>query len=235
MGPWGKLSIKTIYSIERPSRLYINAFSLSFALVIPESYYVPAQTSSYPAGTPTDPACGAGALAPNSIACNVSTGRLTDGVLGDTTNISFIQFSAWERVPTPTRFYFILETPVFLRQINIYFYRKPLMLGLPYFTVHASTSLNFLDSTFNLIQYSILNNQNISDSDNGVFMIPVLLYDNQFTGLQDSKVIRITFNFSTSKSMQWILLSEVELYNSTGNHICYNYITGSVLLLYCVM
>ena len=189
---------------------------------------------------PTDPECRIAVILDNSrsVMCNVQTNRLTDGVLGDSKPINFDQFSAWNRLTNQPRIYFQFLSQsnqfIFIRQIDLYFYRNTkLQIGLPNVQLHISDQATPAEDQYRILPYTIISNQNIPANDNQavkVSLIPTFNKDNS----SNNMLVRITFDFSQSETLNWMLLSEVTMFNDTSEslhgqlHACILWARGSV-------
>ena len=174
---------------------------------------------------PTDPECRIAVILDNSrsVMCNVQTNRLTDGVLGDSKPINFDQFSAWNRLTNQPRIYFQFLSQsnqfIFIRQIDLYFYRNTkLQIGLPNVQLHISDQATPAEDQYRILPYTIISNQNIPANDNQavkVSLIPTFNKDNS----SNNMLVRITFDFSQSETLIWMLLSEVTMFNDTSESL----------------
>ena len=176
-------------------------------------------------GVPTDPECTSGGpFGTDNRACNVPASRLTDGVLGDSSPVNYTQFSAWSRTTTPNpRIYFQFPVPgmmnIFhIRQIDLYFYKNASSrVGLPDVRLHVAASVTEMESKYVAVPFTIISNQSISDFDNQTVKVSLVDTINQVDGSYVNNVIvRMTFNFNNSDTLDWMLISEVMMFTDTG-------------------
>ena len=176
-------------------------------------------------GVPTDPECSNGgpfdrALDANdNFACNIPASRLTDGVLGESSPANFNQFSAWNRTTDMPRvfFQFPYTFPFFIRQIDLYYYKSAaLRVGLPdvRFDIAGGTSIE--QDSYQRVSYTIVSNQSISESDNQT--VKISLVDTLGQRYINNIIVRLTFDFSSSDTLDWLLLSEVRMFDDTGEY-----------------
>ena len=177
-------------------------------------------------GVPTDPQCNSGGpFGDDNRACNVPN-RLTDGILGDSSPVNFTQFSAWSRTTTPMpRIYFQFPTPgtpnsFYITQIDLYFYKNASSrVGLPDVRLHVSRSASQDESNFFAVPFTIISHQSISDIDNKTVKVSLVDTINQFDApynYTNNVIVRMTFNFNNSDKLDWMLISEVMMFNDTG-------------------
>ena len=176
-------------------------------------------------GVPTDPQCASGGpFGDDNIACNVPASRLTDGISGDSSPVNFTQFSAWSRTTTPMpRIYFQFPTPgtsnsFYITQIDLYFYKNASSrVGLPDVRLHVSRSASQDENNFFAVPFTIISNQSISDIDNQTVKVSLVDTINQDdAGYVDNVIVRMKFNFNHSDTLDWMLISEVMMFNDTG-------------------
>ena len=175
-------------------------------------------------GVPTDPQCdSAGPFGDNNIACNLPN-RLTDGVLGNISPVNYTHFSAWSKTTTPMlRIYFQFPTPAtmntfHIRQIDLYFYKNVAQrVGLPDVRLHVASTVTAVESLFAAVPFTIISNQSISDIDNQTVKVSLVDTINQDVGgYVNNVVVRMTFNFNNSDTLDWILISEVMMFTDSG-------------------
>ena len=204
---------------------------MQFALCIvtPDGVYVDTLRSFN--GVPIDPECTSGGpfdrTPGTNFACYIPASRLTDGVLGESSPANFSQFSAWNRTTDMPRVFFQFPNPgtsspsFFIRQIDLYFYKSAaLRVGLPDVRFDIGrTALSPQDSYLG-VPYTIVSNQSISESENQTVKVSFVdtLGQNPFTGYPNNVIVRLTFDFSSSDTLDWILLSEVSMFNDTGEY-----------------
>ena len=176
-------------------------------------------------GVPTDPQCNSGGPFGNdNRACNVPN-RLTNGVLGDSSSpVNFTKFSAWSRTTAPMlRIYFQFPTPgtifsFYIRQIDLYFYKNAASrIGLPDVRLHVSREPAQFENDYIAVPFTIISNQSISDVDNQTVKVSLVDTLNQVdAGYVDNVIVRMTFNFNNSDTLDWMLISEVMMFTDTG-------------------
>ena len=206
---------------------------MQFALCIvtPTDVYVDTLRSFN--GVPTDPECISGGPfdrttgTNTNFACNIPASRLTDGVLGESSPANFSQFSAWNRTTDMARVFFRFPNPstnppsFFIRQIDLYFYKSAaLRVGLPDVRFDIGRTAFTEQDHYLGVPYTIVSNQSISESDNQTVKVSLVdtLGQNPFTGYPNNVIVRLTFDFSSSDTLDWILLSEVRMFNDTGEY-----------------
>ena len=64
------------------------------------------------------------------------------------------------------------------------------------------------------VPYTIVSNHSISESDNQTVMVSLVdtLDQNPLIGYPNNVVVRLTFDFSSSDTLDWMLLSEVRMF-----------------------
>ena len=183
-------------------------------------------------GVPNDPQCDSGGpFGDDNRACNVPN-RLTDGVLGDSSPVNFSQFSAWSRTTTSMpRIYFRFPIPgisnsFYIRQIDLYFYKNAaLQIGLPDVRLHVSRDPSLNENDYNAFPFIIISNQSISNIDNQTVKVSFVDTLNQVdAGYVNNVFVRVTFNFNNSDTLHWILISEVKMFNDTGECNDYDHV-----------
>ena len=204
---------------------------MQFALCIVTPTVVYVDTLRSFNGVPTDPECTTGGpfdrTPGTNFACNIPASRLTDGVLGESSPANFNQFSAWNRTTDTPRVFFVFPDPgtnhpSFIRQIDLYFYKSAaLRVGLPHVRFDIVENSGTTQDGYLGVPYTIVSNQSISESDNQtvkVSLVDTLDQDSPIAGYPNNVVVRLTFNFSSSDTLDWILLSEVRMFNDTGEY-----------------
>ena len=177
-------------------------------------------------GVPIDPQCNSGGpFGDDNRACiNNVPNRLTDDVLGDSSPVNFTQFSAWSRTTTPMpRIYFQFPMPAtmnsfYIRQIDLYFYKNTASrVGLPDVRLHVAPSATTIESQYVAVPFTIISHQSISDIDNQTVKVSLVDTINQDTGgYVNNVIVRMTFNFNNSDTLDWMLISEVMMFTDTG-------------------
>ena len=179
-------------------------------------------------GVPTDPKCSGGPPTFNRLilACGVPAGRLTDGVLGESSPANFNQFSAWNRNTNnlkPQVFFLFHETfpasTFYIRQIDLYYYKSAaLRVGLPdvRIDIAGSFSVHQPESGYHPVPYTIVSIQSISDQTVKISLVETLRQ--RSNGLSNNVIVRLSFDFSSSDTLDWLLLSEVRMFNDTGEY-----------------
>ena len=194
-------------------------------IVTPTDVYVDTLRSFN--GVPTDPECTGGGpfdrTPGTNFACNIPASRLTDGVLEESSPANFSQFSAWNRTTDMPRIFFRFPNPdTFIRQIDLYFYKSAaLRVGLPDVRFDIAENFGTAQDGYLGVPYTIVSNQSISESDNQtvkVSLVDTLDQDSPIAGYPNNVVVRLTFDFSSSDTLDWILLSEVSMFNDTGEY-----------------
>ena len=180
-------------------------------------------------GVPTDPECVNGGPfdtttnANDNFACNIPASRLTDGVLGESSPAKFNQFSAWNRTThdmSRVFFQFPDISPFFIRQIDLYYYKSAaLRVGLPDVRFDVADSASIEQDRYLPVPYTIVSNQSISESDNQTVKISLVdTLGQRLNGNPNNGIVRLTFDFSSSDTLDWLLLSEVRMFNDTGEY-----------------
>ena len=191
---------------------------LSVPPVIPQDYYVGENEVQPFDGVPTDPACTGGAAIPNFVVCPPAA-RLTDGVLGDSTPVNFNQFSAWNRNTAMPRIYFRIPDSVndHIRQVDMYFFKNSsARIGLPDLRIHITRALSSDPANFLPLPYTIITNQSMSEGDNQTVKVSLVdSIDQDANAYPFNRLVVLTFNFSGSDGVDWMLLSEINLFNDT--------------------
>ena len=173
---------------------------------------------------PIDSECTAGGpFGDDNIACTVPN-HLTDGVLGDSSPVNYTQFSAWSRTATPMpKIYFRFPDPgtpntFHIRQIDLYFYKNAtLRVGLPDVRLHVASSVTAVESQYVAVPFTIISNQSTSSIDNQTVKVSLVDTLNQDDGgYVNNVIVRMTFNFNNSDTLDWILISEVKMFTDTG-------------------
>ena len=203
---------------------------LSVPPVIPESYWVGENEVQPFAGVQIDPACTGGALIPNFVVCNVPVARLTDGVLGNNIPVNFTQFSAWNSNTAMPRIYFRIPDSVndHIRQVDMYFFKNSsARIGLPDLRIHITRALSSDPANFLPLPYTIITNQSMSEGDNQTVKVSLVdSIDQDANAYPFNRLVVLTFNFSGSDALDWMLLSEIKLFNDTSKYktMCYHYV-----------
>ena len=174
-------------------------------------------------GVPIDPQCAyGGPFGDDNRACNVPN-RLTDGVLAHSSPVNFTQFSAWSRTTTPMpRIYFQFPMPAtmnsfYIRQIDLYFYKNTASrVGLPDVRLHVAPSVTTIENLYVAVPFTIISHQSILDIDNQAVKVSLVDTINQAQGYVNNVIVRMTFNFNNSDTLDWMLISEVMMFNDTG-------------------
>ena len=164
--------------------------------------------------------CTVGGPFDDSRTCDVPN-RLTDGVLGDSSPVNYTQFSAWSRTTTPNpRIYFQFTKPgdTFIRQIDLYFYKSASSrVGLPDVRLHVASAVTTIEKQYFPIPFAIISNQSISEIDNQTVKVSLVdIIDQPNNVLIDNEIVRMTFNFNNSDTLDWMLISEIIMFNETG-------------------
>ena len=165
-----------------------------------------------------------------TFACYIPASHLTDGVLGESSPANFSQFSAWNRLTgtDKPRIFFQFSDPgtnppsFFIRQIDLYFYKSAaLRVGLPDVRFDIASSAATLQADYRGVPYTIVSNQSISECENQtvkVSLVNTLEQNLSVIGYPNNVIVRLTFDFSSSDTLDWILLSEVSMFNDTGEY-----------------
>ena len=210
------------------------------SVVTPSAVYVDTLRSFE--GVPTDPECTNGGPfdrtpgANDNFACNIPASRLTDGVLGEnSSNLS--QFSAWNRTIDMPRVFFQFPdvSPFFIRQIDLYFYKSAaLRVGLPDVRFDIADGASIMQDKYLPVPYTIVSNQNVLDIDNQTVKVSLVdTLGQRANGYTNNVIVRLTFDFSSSNTLDWLLLSEVRMFIDTGEYILLTYTTVIYSPLYC--
>ena len=188
-------------------------------------------------GVPIDPQCASGGpFGDDNIACNVPASHLTDGVLGDSSPVNLTQFAAWSRTTTPMpRIYFQFPIPgmistFHIRQIDLYFYKNAaLQAGLPDVILHIATTVTTVESQYITIPFTIISNQSISDINNQTVKVSLVDTLNQDAeNYLNNVIVRMSFNFNNSDTLDWMLISEVMMFTDTGECSDHDYVMSEL-------
>ena len=195
-------------------------------------------------GVPTDPECTNGGpfdRTNDNFACNIPASRLADGVLGESSPANFNQFSAWNRTTDMPRVFFQFPdiSPFYIRQIDLYYYKSAaLRVGLPDVRFDIADSSSIMQDNYLRVSYTIVSNQSISENDNQTVKISLVdTFGQRYNGYPNNVLVRLTFDFSSSDTLDWLLLSEVRMFNDTGEysgmmqHSVIYYVLSTVLQL----
>ena len=187
-------------------------------------------------GVPIDSVCSAGGpFGDDNIACTVPN-KLTDGILGDTSPVNFTLFSSWSRTTTPMpKIYFWFPDPgtpntFHIRQIDLYFYKNAtLRVGLPDVRLHVANTVTETESHHIAVPFTIISNQSISDIDNQTVKVSLVDTLNQDDGgYVNNVIVRMTFNFNNSDTLDWMLISEVMMFTDTGECSDHDYVMSEL-------
>ena len=105
-----------------------------------------------------------------------------------------------------------------IRQIDLYFYKNAaLRVGLPDVRLHVAPTVTTVESQFVPIPFTIISNQSISDIDNQTVKVSLADTLNQDAeNYVNNVIVRMTFNFNNSDTLDWMLISEVMMFTDTG-------------------
>ena len=170
-------------------------------------------------GIPTDPKSAGEGHFDGTMAYSVPN-RLTDNVLGTSSPVNFTQFSAWSRAITPMlRIYFQFPelNNFFIRQIDLYFYKNASRVGLPDVRLHVTSTVTAKEDQFVSIPFTIISNHSMSDIEGQTVRVSLVDTINQGpAGYVNNVIVRMTFNFNHSDTLDWMLISEVMMFTDTG-------------------
>ena len=127
--------------------------------------------------------------------------KLADGNIGPATSVSgnLGQFFAFGRQSSNSLGRVTFTLPSSVSTVVLYFFNSPnTSIGLPMISVFAGG---------NPVDYFFANNDNLSQSDSQ--LRNVTLYLQQLTS-----AVQLDFAFTNQSAIDWLLLSEVILYNS---------------------
>ena len=172
--------------------------------MIPDDYYI-TFPNTYEGGKLTED-------------CNIITGdlhicpittRLTDNITGKEQQLNFNEFIGWNN-----DFRIVIRTTVsgFISQVNIYFYNNPTIgYGLaPLIT--ARYGFESPTQNFNPIQTSFLENSDLSQNDDIVTNVSLILTNED---QNPYRYLELSFDLSSTKLNQ-VFISEIQIFNGTG-------------------
>ena len=137
-----------------------------------------------------------------SLAClNSSNGKLTDGNIGPVTSISgsLGQFFAFGRQSSNNVGRVTFTLPGSVSTVVLYFFNSPnTSIGLPMISVFATMG--------NPVGYFFANNDDLSQTDSQLRNVTLHLQ-------QLTSAVQLDFTFTNQSAIDWLLLSEVILYN----------------------
>ena len=140
--------------------------------------------------------------------CPITT-RLTDNITGEGHQFNVDEFIGWNN-----SFRIVIETssPGIISQVNIYFYNNPSIgYGLaPLITARYSFTSPTIN--FNPIQTSFLENSDLSQNDDIVTKVSLILTNEDNLPYD---YLELSFDLSSAKINQ-VFLSEIRVFNGTG-------------------
>ena len=153
-------------------------------------------------GEPGLPASGCSGASP--VSCLAGSTPIGDGVRESTSLTDLNSTLAWNQDVTIAMG---LNTLTRVRGINLFFYNIPSMgIGLPH-----EIELMFGENTIlvnNPLRHAVLGNSDLSQNDNTTRNVTVaVLPDN----VDEYWAVSITFHFSDTSRVRWLILSEVEI------------------------
>ena len=172
--------------------------------MIPDLYYI-TLPNTYEGGKLTEDCI---SMTGDLRICPITT-RLTDNITGEEQQFNVNEFIGWNN-----SFRIVIRTssPGFISQVNIYFYNNPSIgYGLaPLITARYSFNSPTVD--FNPIQTSFLENSNLSQNDDIVTKVSLILTNEDYLPYE---YLELSFDFSSAKINQ-VFLSEIQVFNGTG-------------------
>ena len=155
--------------------------------------------------SPGDPGLGNGcSLSGGILFCTRPSIALTDNERG-AQNFTPSDGLAWNRDVE-----MIIEiTPTIVTGVNLFFYNVPSMgIGLPH-EIELSWGTNNLIAN-NRLERVVLGNQDLAQDDNGLKNVTIVATT---SGGSNYVSVGLRFRFSDKNSIQWLLLTEIEICN----------------------
>ena len=119
----------------------------------------------------------------------------------------------------------------------MYFYKNDtLRVGLPDVRLHFASRVTTEESQYVAVPFTIISNQSISDINNQTVKVSLVDTINQDDGgYVNNVIVRMTFNFNNSDTLDWMLISEVMMFTDTGECNDHDHVIRvSDLLIYCI-
>ena len=165
-------------------------------------------------GGPGLPASGCSGTSP--VSCLASFTPIGDGVREPTSLTDLSSTFAWNQDVTIT---LGLNTLTRVKGINLFFYNTPSMgIGLPH-----EIELNWGDVNtvlaMNQVGHAVLSNSDLSQEDNTLRNVTIIAIPDDSGNETDYRAVSITFRFSDTRRIRWLILSEVEICNCTDKGI----------------
>ena len=140
------------------------------------------------------------------------------GLLGDgdpgSVDLDISNVFAWSET---VDIIFTLPDPVSVQQVNLFFHNEPQQgVGLPS-VIELDWSTNNPNVPDNPLDYTILGNQDLSQSDERLRNVTLAVTFNN--NIPDYRYLRVHFAFPETSQTNTLLLSEVELCGDSGNTI----------------
>ena len=123
---------------------------------------------------------------------------------------------------------FTLVDAAEVRQADLYFYNIPSQgIGLPSTEVYWSNTNRNVPA--NMLRHTVLDNEDLSQDDNGLRRVSLHVTTNS-NDVPDFGFFRIQFTMSAQTSINWLLLSEVNLCETEGMYPIF--INRNIIVVY---
>ena len=146
------------------------------------------------------------------VSCLASSTPIGDDVRESTSLTDLSSTLAWNQDVTIT---IGLNTLTRVRGVNLFFYNIPSMgIGFPH-----EIELTWGDNTIivdNPLRHAVLGNTDLSQSDNSLRNVTIAVLPDNIGDMY--RAVSITFRFSDTSGIRWLILSEVEICTE-GTHI----------------
>ena len=157
-------------------------------------------------GGPGLPAFGCSGTSP--VVCLASFTPIGDGVREPTSLTDLSSTFAWNQDVTIT---LGLNTLTRVKGINLFFYNTPSKgIGLPH-----EIELNWGDVNtvlaMNQVGHAVLSNSDLSQEDNTLRNVTIVVIPDDSGNETDYTAVSITFRFSDTRHIRWLILSEIEI------------------------
>ena len=154
-------------------------------------------------GGPGLPISGCSGTSP--VACIASMTPIGDGVYEPTSLTDLSSTLAWNQY---VNIAIGLNMPTIVRGVNLFFYNIPSIgVGLPH-----EIKLMWGEKTVlvnNPLRYAVLGNSDLSQEDNTTRNITIVAIPDNIG--DEYRAVSITFRFSNTSHIRWLILSEVEI------------------------
>ena len=125
---------------------------------------------------------------------------------------------------------FTLVSAAEVRQVDLYFYNVPSQgIGLPSTEVFWSNTNRNVPA--NVLRHTVLDNEDLSQDDNGLRRVSLHVTTN-LNDVPDLTFLRIQFTMSAQTSINWLLLSEVQLCTTEGMYPIFIMRIRNIIIVY---